>query len=333
VSVYLLRSATAGAKCQEVAALALAAEAPGRRRRGQRPRSPRQADGSAGAPDPAEAVRHFLRPRLTAIAPTAAEVVRQAGGWLFDQAMAGWDVTVITTEHPDPRPLRMLGARDRDIQVLRTVPVPGQCLRVPRDSRATPTSRSSTALAAARRVGQRFPDRRLAEMTYEAGLTFLEGPQKRLLISGQWVPSAAGETLPSINPSTGKVIARIAAGDRADADAAVAAARRAFESGPWRSMRPGDRQHVILRLADAVEACYEELHLIEAVDMGMPAGPAPGAGGRAAADVLRYFAGWVTKFGGGTPPNSSRLRRRASSPCGSASCWPGRGYRTAWSTS
>jgi hypothetical protein len=56
-------------------------------------------------------------------------VVREAGGWLFDQAMAGWDVTVITTDHPDPRPLRMLGARDRDIQVLRQVPVAGQCLQ------------------------------------------------------------------------------------------------------------------------------------------------------------------------------------------------------------
>jgi len=76
-----------------------------------------------------EAVRHSLRPRLTAIAPTAAEVVRQAGGWLFDQAMAGWDVTVITRDHPDPRPLRMLGARDRDIRVLRQVPVPGRCLQ------------------------------------------------------------------------------------------------------------------------------------------------------------------------------------------------------------
>jgi hypothetical protein len=71
---------------------------------------------------------HFLRPRLTVVAPTAAEAVRQAGGWLFDQALAGWDVTVITTGHPDPRPLRMLGARDRDVAILREVPVVGTCL-------------------------------------------------------------------------------------------------------------------------------------------------------------------------------------------------------------
>jgi hypothetical protein len=69
-----------------------------------------------------------LRPRLAAVAPSAADVVRCAGGWLFDQAMAGWDVTVITTDHPDPRPLRMLGARDRDVAILREVPVVGVCL-------------------------------------------------------------------------------------------------------------------------------------------------------------------------------------------------------------
>jgi hypothetical protein len=71
---------------------------------------------------------HFLRPRLTVVAPTAAEAVTQAGGWLFDQAMAGWDVTVITTDHPDPRPLQMLGARDRDVAILREIPAVGVCL-------------------------------------------------------------------------------------------------------------------------------------------------------------------------------------------------------------
>jgi aldehyde dehydrogenase (NAD+) len=141
-------------------------------------------------------------------------------------------------------------------------------------------------------------------MMHDARLPFLDGPPKKLLIGGEWVPPVAGATLPSINPSTGQVIAQIAAGDATDANTAVAAARQAFDAGPWRSMTAGDRQHVILRLADAVEACYQELHLLEAVDMGMPAGPEPGAGARAAADVLRYFAGWVTKFGGGTLPNS-----------------------------
>ena len=79
-------------------------------------------------------VQHFLRPRLTAIAPDTAEAVRYAGGWLFDRVMAGWDVTVITHETSDSRPLRILGVRPRDLDTLlaETVladRVPGPCLR------------------------------------------------------------------------------------------------------------------------------------------------------------------------------------------------------------
>src|SRR5579859_5475541 len=62
------------------------------------------------------AVRHSLRPRLVAIAPTTGEAVRCAGGWLFDQGLAGWDVTVITPELADRRPLRILGVRDHPLE-------------------------------------------------------------------------------------------------------------------------------------------------------------------------------------------------------------------------
>jgi hypothetical protein len=70
-------------------------------------------------------VRHSLRPRLTAIAPSAAEAVRSAGGWLFDQAMAGWEVTVVTAEAGDRRPLDILGVRVRDLDAIVAVPAPG----------------------------------------------------------------------------------------------------------------------------------------------------------------------------------------------------------------
>ena len=72
---------------------------------------------------------YSLRPRLTAVGPSAADVVRRAGGWLFDQAMAGWDVTVITTDHADPRPLRILGARGRDVEILHALRTAGACLQ------------------------------------------------------------------------------------------------------------------------------------------------------------------------------------------------------------
>jgi hypothetical protein len=58
-----------------------------------------------------------------------AEVVRSAGGWLFDQVMAGWDVTVLTADHADARPASILGARARDLDTMLASPVWGPCLQ------------------------------------------------------------------------------------------------------------------------------------------------------------------------------------------------------------
>jgi aldehyde dehydrogenase (NAD+) len=141
-------------------------------------------------------------------------------------------------------------------------------------------------------------------MSTAPALTYLDGPPKQLLIGGEWVPAASGRTFPSVDPSTGKVVAELAEGDAEDADRAVAAARAAFDGGPWRSMTPAQRQSIVWALADAVEANYEELRYLEAVDMGLPVGRAPGAGADKAVEVLRYFAGWATKVHGDTLPNS-----------------------------
>ncbi|MGD0702603.1 MAG: hypothetical protein ABSA02_22315 [Trebonia sp.] len=74
-------------------------------------------------------MRHSLRPRLTAIAPSTAEAVRCAGGWLFDQVLAGWDVTVVAVEMGDTRPLEILGVRARQLDVIYEVPILGPCLQ------------------------------------------------------------------------------------------------------------------------------------------------------------------------------------------------------------
>ncbi|BBZ41551.1 hypothetical protein [Mycobacterium conspicuum] len=57
-----------------------------------------------------------MRYRLHVVAADVADVVRFAGGWLFDRAMAGWDVTVLLVDHPDDRPLKILGARTLDLE-------------------------------------------------------------------------------------------------------------------------------------------------------------------------------------------------------------------------
>jgi hypothetical protein len=83
---------------------------------------------SGPAADP-PVVPHSLRARLTVIAPGLADVVPYAGGWLFDQAMAGWDVAVLTAGQADPRPLRILGARGYDLETVLAMPLAGRCLR------------------------------------------------------------------------------------------------------------------------------------------------------------------------------------------------------------
>jgi hypothetical protein len=57
-----------------------------------------------------------MRYRLDVVATGVVDVVRFAGGWLFDRAMAGWDVTVLVADHPDARPLQILGARVIDLE-------------------------------------------------------------------------------------------------------------------------------------------------------------------------------------------------------------------------
>ncbi|MCE4266385.1 hypothetical protein KYT97_14050 [Rhodococcus globerulus] len=63
-----------------------------------------------------------MRYRLAVLAPSVADVVRHAGGWMFDQVMAGWDVTVIVEKHENTRPLQILGATTLDLESVMAAP-------------------------------------------------------------------------------------------------------------------------------------------------------------------------------------------------------------------
>jgi hypothetical protein len=79
---------------------------------------------------PEPAVKHSLLFRMAALGPSAADVVRFAGGWLFDQGMAGWEVNVLTRDRSDPRPLQILGACVHDLDTMLASPaVRGACLQ------------------------------------------------------------------------------------------------------------------------------------------------------------------------------------------------------------
>ena len=122
----------------------------------------------------------------------------------------------------------------------------------------------------------------------------------RCLIDGQWHDAASGATLPVTNPSTGEVFAQAAAGGAADIDAAVSAARRAFESGPWSRMPPAGRQRLLWRLAELIDAHADELALLEVLNTGKPLKIARMFDVGLSAECLRYNAGWATKLQGAT---------------------------------
>ena len=103
----------------------------------------------------------------------------------------------------------------------------------------------------------------------EEAQCFLARDEHHLLIDGQRVPAVSGRTLATVNPSTGDVLARLAAGDQADVDRAVLAARRAFH-GPWRTWTPYERQALLTRVAQVLDERFQELIQIEAMDMGAP---------------------------------------------------------------
>jgi phenylacetaldehyde dehydrogenase len=132
---------------------------------------------------------------------------------------------------------------------------------------------------------------------------FLAAP-KKMLINGKWVAAASGKTFEVTNPATGGVIARVAEGDKADIDAAVQAARKAFESGPWATMTPSDRSKVIWRIGELISQHRDELAEIESLDNGKPMSIAKAADVPLAADIFQYMAGWATKIEGKTIPLS-----------------------------
>jgi len=133
--------------------------------------------------------------------------------------------------------------------------------------------------------------------------SFLSKPRK-MLIDGKWVDSVSGKTFPSYDPSTGEVLAQVAEGDRQDIELAVKAARKAFESGPWRKLTPSERGRLIWKIADLIDSRTEEFAYLESLDNGKPLTIARAADVPLAADLFRYMAGWATKIEGSTIPIS-----------------------------
>ena len=89
-------------------------------------------------------------------------------------------------------------------------------------------------------------------------------------IDGAFQAARSGERFVTENPATGQPLAEVAAGDAADIDAAVRAARRAFDDGRWSRRSPAERKETLLRFADALEDNLEELAMLDSIEAGKP---------------------------------------------------------------
>src|SRR6202045_2578217 len=117
----------------------------------------------------------------------------------------------------------------------------------------------------------------------------------KAFINGNYVESASGATFDSINPGTGKLLARVASGDTEDINRAVTAARTAFRKGVWANQAPKDRQKVLKRFAELIRTHGDELALLETLDMGKPIGVSLNVDIPSAARCIEWYAEAIDK--------------------------------------
>jgi len=123
-----------------------------------------------------------------------------------------------------------------------------------------------------------------------------ETPLYPLFINGERCEPLSGEYADVINPATGQVVARAAMGNEADVDAAVAAARAAFEKREWRNMSPADRSKVLYHCAQAIMANAEELVGLEVACSGATVGRCSNMDIPAVADLFMVMAETVKEY-------------------------------------
>ena len=128
-------------------------------------------------------------------------------------------------------------------------------------------------------------------MTDPSTLTF----DGRAVIDGERVAARSGQTFASISPVDGRVLTEVARCGEADVDAAVQAARIAFEDRRWAGKPPAVRKRILVKFAELIQAHGDELALTETLDMGKPLRYAKGVDVNSAANCIRWYGEAVDK--------------------------------------
>jgi acyl-CoA reductase-like NAD-dependent aldehyde dehydrogenase len=144
----------------------------------------------------------------------------------------------------------------------------------------------------------------------------------RLYIGGEWVDAEGGATFPTFSPSTGEQIGEVAQASPGDAEKAIAAARRAFDEGPWPRMDGAERAAILRRVAEFIETRQQQIAEIEARDSGGTMKKALFADVPGAVGSFQFFAGCAEsepdEYAHGEspfPPAVSSIRREPFGVC------------------
>lgn len=146
-----------------------------------------------------------------------------------------------------------------------------------------------------------------------------------LFINNEFVKSSTGSRITSINPSDEKEICSVHAASADDVDAAVKAARAAFQHESWREMVPTDRGALMYKLGSLIESHAETLASIETWDNGKPYSVSLGEDLPEVVSCFRYYAGWADKIHGQTisttPQKFAYTLRQPIGVCGQIIPW------------
>jgi betaine-aldehyde dehydrogenase len=145
-----------------------------------------------------------------------------------------------------------------------------------------------------------------------------------MYVDGRWKLANDGGSRALVNPANGLPVASVTEGAQHDAEAAIRAARRAFDEGPWASTSAADRAMLLLRVADAIDAHRDEFARIDTLNGGKPLREAE-YDAIDAANCFRYYAGLATKPHGQSydvpAPSQSFTVREPIGVCGQIVPW------------
>jgi gamma-glutamyl-gamma-aminobutyraldehyde dehydrogenase len=147
-------------------------------------------------------------------------------------------------------------------------------------------------------------EKTLAYWQDKAATLSIEG---RAFIDGEYRHAASGRTFDCLSPIDGKLLVKVADSAADDVDAAVAAARRAFDSRVWSGLNPRQRKAVLLRWAGLMREHLDELSLLETLDAGKPIGDTTSVDVPGAAYCVEWFAEAIDKIGGEVAPADHHL--------------------------